>query len=293
MCSATFCAISRPPSPGLAPWPILISTPAGSSTMCGIALMIRFQPKWPEAICRIMYLRYAAFEQPHRHAPLARAHAHRQAALLVEVGDGHGHRLPHPPGEGADRHVADDHRVDPVHRRRVAVGLQQPFGADPEGELARRQDAAERRQHVEGVALGVEGRVGHLRDAPDPHPVEGAGRPFQVLAAAALDRVAAQAAGDDRVAGVGVAHRADGVVGADLFADAAAAAVVLDRCGPGGSPAPPRSAASARGNPLRRRPCAAARPWARWRGRSRRRRRSRTGCSGWRRSGSSRADRWR
>ena len=33
------------------------------------------------------------------------------------------------------------------------------------------------------------------------------------------------------MAGVDVAHRADGVVGADLFADAAAAAVVLDRMG--------------------------------------------------------------
>ncbi|KAF5032569.1 hypothetical protein DSECCO2_615860 [anaerobic digester metagenome] len=37
--------MSRPPSPGLAPWPYLISMAQGSSFMSGRALMISSQPK--------------------------------------------------------------------------------------------------------------------------------------------------------------------------------------------------------------------------------------------------------
>jgi hypothetical protein len=142
---------------------------------------------------------------------------------------GRPHPFPHAPGEGTDRHVADHYRVDPAHRRRLAVGDQQSLLIDFERQLAGRQDAAEGGEQVEGMALGIEGGVGHLRNAPDAQLVEGAHGCFQVLAAAALDRVTGQAAGDDRVAGVLIAHRADGVVGADLFTDAATAAIVLDR----------------------------------------------------------------
>ena len=37
--------ISSPPSPGLAPWPYLISMAQGSSIMSGMARMISSQPK--------------------------------------------------------------------------------------------------------------------------------------------------------------------------------------------------------------------------------------------------------
>ena len=73
---------------------------AGSSTMCGMALIIRFQPKWPEAICRNQIFEVLAFEQTNRDATLAGAHAHRQTAFFVEIGHGHGYAFPHPPGQG-------------------------------------------------------------------------------------------------------------------------------------------------------------------------------------------------
>jgi len=50
---------NNPPSPGLAPCPILINMPAGSVTICGMALMMRFQPKWPEAIWMMKYFKYS------------------------------------------------------------------------------------------------------------------------------------------------------------------------------------------------------------------------------------------
>ncbi|KJU81423.1 hypothetical protein MBAV_006383 [Candidatus Magnetobacterium bavaricum] len=52
----TLWAISRPPSPGLAPWPYFISIAHGSSTISGNALIISSQPKYPDAICGMKYL---------------------------------------------------------------------------------------------------------------------------------------------------------------------------------------------------------------------------------------------
>ncbi len=119
-------------------------------------------------------LQVLALEQTNRDTTLTGAHAHRHAALLVEVGDRHGHRFPHPPGERTDRHVTDNHRVNPAYRRHLCLDLQVVLSINTERQRLWRHDATKRCQHVEGMPLGIEARVGHLRDATDAQLVQSA-----------------------------------------------------------------------------------------------------------------------
>ncbi len=167
-------------------------------------------------------LELVALEQPLGHAAFAGAHAHGKPALLVEVGDRQHHRLPGPGGEGADGHVGEEEGIDPAHRRGGAVE-HEAVAVHPEGEAVCLEHAAEGGAQVEGVALGVEGGVGHLGDAPDDDGVQAAPG-VEAGAAAALG--GAGKAPEQGRPGVGIAHRPDGAVGADLLAHAAARAGV-------------------------------------------------------------------
>ena len=158
------------------------------------------------------------FQQAHGHAALAGAHADGQAADLVEVGRGQGDGLPGAGGERANAHVAEDDGIDPVDGRGAAV-QHQIVPVTPQGQVLRQHDPAQRGAHVEGVALGIQRRVGHLADAAHHDGVQRA-LGVEVGAAAALE--GPPGAGQQGKAVVRVADGPYGPVGADLFAHAAA-----------------------------------------------------------------------
>ena len=164
------------------------------------------------------------FEELYRHAALTRAHADRQAALLVEVADGESDGFPGARRQRADGHIGEDQRVDPVYRRRV-LRLDELAVLDGKRQLLGREYAAERRADVERVARGIERRVRHLRDAADDDRVERA-LCIEVRAAAALD--GAVILREQGLSRVRVAHRADRIIRAGLLADTAAAAEVRE-----------------------------------------------------------------
>ncbi len=169
-----------------------------------------------------------ALQQADRHAPFAGAHAHRQSTLFVEISHGHGNGFPHAPGQGADGHVANDHRIDPAHRRRLTVLGQAAVGGLMQRQCLGRQDPPEGRQTVEGVTLSVEARVGHLRNTADTQGVQRAGLDFQIVAAAALGAGAGGGLVDHMEARIGVAGCADGIIGTDPLTDTAAPAEIFE-----------------------------------------------------------------
>ena len=172
-------------------------------------------------------LEVAALEQPDRHTALPGAHAHRQPAFLIEVSHRHRHCFPHPPGQRADRHVADDYRVDPANRGSVPIFCQLPVLADGERKPGSRENTAQRRQAVEGVTLGIEARVGHLGNTADTERVEGAILRVKVVATATLGAGTGTCLVNHLKTGIRVALRADSIVRAYPLADTTAAAVVL------------------------------------------------------------------
>ena len=164
------------------------------------------------------------FEELYRHAALTRAHADRQATLLVEVADSECDSFPGARRQRTDGHIGEDQRVDPVYRRRV-LRLDELAVLDGKWQLLGREHAAERRADVEGVARGIERRVRHLRDAADDDRVERA-LCVEVRAAAALD--GAVVLREQGLARIRVADRMNGIIRADLLADAAAAAEIRE-----------------------------------------------------------------
>ena len=163
-------------------------------------------------------------EELHGHAALARAHAHGQAAFLVEIADRERDGLPGARREGADGHVGEDERIDPLYGRR-AVLFHELAVHDLKGQLVRVEHAAEGRADVERMARRVERRVRHLRDAADDDGVECTLR-VEVRAAAALQ--GAVVLREQMATLVRVAHGMDRVIRADLLAHAAAAAEVRE-----------------------------------------------------------------
>src|SRR5210317_359928 len=168
-----------------------------------------------------------ALEQPYRNTTLTRAHAYRHAALFVEVSYGDSDGFPHPPGEGSDRHVTDNDRVDPAHRRHGGFHLQVVLVIDAERQSLSGHDAAKGCEQIEGMPLGIETRVGHLRNTTDAHLVQGPHRRLKIFPATALDRIATETAGNNRMPGVLVSLRSDSIVGTDFLADTTATTVVL------------------------------------------------------------------
>ena len=120
-------------------------------TICGMALMMRFQPKWPEAIWRMKYLRYSEVSRRIGMPPSPEHMRTGRPHCFVQVGDGQRQRFPHPPGERADGHVADDDRVDPAASAASGLAMTSLPFSDLEREFVGRQVAAQRRQQVEGV----------------------------------------------------------------------------------------------------------------------------------------------
>ena len=172
-------------------------------------------------------LEVSALEQANRNTTFTGAHAHWHAALFIEIGNSYGDCFPHPPGERTDRHISDNHRVDPAHRRHSGFHLQVVLVIDAERQSLCRQDATKWCEQVEGVTLGIETRVGHLRDTTNAHLIESAYRRLKIFTTTALDRIASKTTGDDRMPGVRVPLRSNGIVGTDFLADTTATTIVL------------------------------------------------------------------
>ncbi len=163
-------------------------------------------------------LQLVRFEELDGHPALARAHAYGHPARFVQVGRGKGDGLPRPGGQRADGHVAEDDRINPVQGRRLFRDRQLvPLHA--QGKLAGQEHPPEGGADVEGVALGVEGGVGHLADAAHDDVIERT-LGVQVGPAAALDGAARLR--EQGKAAVRVAYGPDSLIGADLLAHAAA-----------------------------------------------------------------------
>ena len=164
--------------------------------------------------------------QLYRHAALTGAHANRQAALLVQVGTGQCHSLPGTGGQGADGHIRENQRVNPVYRRCL-------FSHDHlavfqlERQLLGRQYPAKRRTDIKGMTGGIQRRVRHLGNTANDDAVQSP-LGVQVGTAAALDR--ACILGKQCLAAVRIPDRADGVIRAYLFAHAAATAEISQAC---------------------------------------------------------------
>ncbi len=163
-------------------------------------------------------LEEARAQQARRAAALAGAHAHGHAQFLVQVGNAHLQAFPHVGGQRAERHGADDQRVDFAHRGHPAVfleGLQALFG---------RQHTAQQSAQFELVPPGVQRGVGEHGNADELDLVQQAVR--RIAAAATGTGMAPPVVVEAQRGALVQAHGADGVVGTDHGAHGAADAGV-------------------------------------------------------------------
>ena len=157
-------------------------------------------------------------EQPRGATTLTGAHAHRHVHLLVQVGHAHLQAFPHVGGERAEGHAADQQGVD-LANGRYPVVLLEVLEAFLGG-----TDAPQQGADVELVTAGVQGRVGEHGDTDELDLIQHA---LGVVAAAAASAgLSATIVVEFQRGGCVFLYRADGVVGADHVAHAAADAGV-------------------------------------------------------------------
>ena len=151
------------------------------------------------------------------HTAFSAAHAHRHATFFIKIGCGQRNRFPGPGRKRANAHIAENQRIYPAHRRDRPLN-QQIFTNGFQGQVDRFQDPSQWRTEVEGVAFGIQGRIGHLAYAAYNNAVQ---RPFMSrLSAAAFDSIWPPC--NDLPAAFGISHWPDSVRGTDLLAHSAA-----------------------------------------------------------------------
>ena len=164
------------------------------------------------------------FQQFNRHTAFTGAHAHRQAAFLIEIADSQGHSFPSTGRQRTDGHIGENQRINPIHGRSLRF-LHQLAVLDFKGQVFSGQYPAKRSADVKGMTGSVQRRVSHLGDTAHHNAVQRA-LSVEVGTAAPLD--GAVILREQGLAGICIAHRTDGIIRANLFTHATATAEIRE-----------------------------------------------------------------